>query len=998
MKNLLLIKNLLQVTMLLILVMCGTLSFGQDRTINGKVTANEDGNALPGVTVLVKGSTISSQTNASGNFSIRFPSASTELEFSYLGYVTQTVQVGPSNTLNVSMTADTRLLGEVVVTALGITRETKSLTYSTQSLKSDELNKTTGVNMNNALQGKVAGLTLTRGTGGITSGSSIILRGNRSITGSNAPLYITDGVPGSSGMDNGDNIESISVLKGAAAAALYGSAGQNGVIIITTKKGVAGKTFVEFNGGLVFDQPDILIDYQTAYGQGDAGLYVASSEHSYGPKMTGQTVTLWNGTSVPLSADPDRLKNFFRTGLTLNNSLSINTGADKIQTYISYSNIRAQGIMETNALTRHNVNIRVANTISPKLSIDSKVTYNYQDGNSLSGNGGSWALRVPVSIPLSEMRKFEYTDSDGNLRQSYWKPGSSIQGNPYWSLYRNTNDSKSHRIVALLSAKYDINNWMSLQLRGNVNQSFSSGWNKTYADSYASQVGSNFSTSNGNSLSSNMDGLLAFKHDLIKDVNLSGHIGGYIAGSHSESSSQSANGLFKRDYFYMTNALAASASNDFSQSPQIQSLYSSLSIAYKDYLYLDVTGRNDWSSALPKGQESIFYPSIGVTAIVSDMVKLPSWVSFGKARVSSAHSGFGGNAYLSREYYSVSAGGAIISPTVLSPGDYKPELTTSLEVGLDWKFLNNRLGFDVTYYETKTSNQLLLIGAPSATLYAQKYINAGLVENKGIELLMNGTPLKMGKLSWDATFNFSKNNNKVVKLTEVQKVVILRDDASATIKVEEGKPFATMYVKGWQRDAKGNKLVDVQGRPLLTGPKSTYIGLATPNYMASLTNSFNYSNVSLSFQIDKRDGGRIIGFQQGLLDADGHSQRSLEGRETGIIIDGYTAAGVKNDKSITSQAYYGAIGDRYPTGEEYNYSGSNVRLREVSLNYKVPAELFSNSKYIKSVNVAFSGRNLFFFQRTAPFDPDLAQNTSGGGGYNDLPFTRTYALNLKVTF
>jgi TonB-linked SusC/RagA family outer membrane protein len=969
----------------------------RDVIVRGQVTDTK-GETLPGVSIKLKGSGIGATTDLDGRFSINVPDESSVLIFTYIGYNTKELIVGGRTTINVQLETANTALNEVVVTALGISRESKSLTYSAQNVRGDELTKATGTNVVNALQGKVAGMTITRGSGGVGGGSTVLLRGNRSITGNNAPLYVTDGVPGSIGIEDGDNIESITVLKGAAAAALYGSAGQNGVILITTKKGKVGTTSVEFNGGVLFDQADIHTELQNEYAQGDAGIYVPSSEHSYGPKMTGQSVALWNGKTVSLTGQPDNLKDFFRTGATYNNSLSINTGTEKMQTYFSYGNIQAQGVMQNNDLTRHNLTLRVNNTISKKLSIDTKLTYNSENVDNAPVSYAITSIyRTPVSIPTSEMRNYLYTDANGNPRQNYWKPGSSIIGNPYFYMYRNLNNDKVSRIVGLLSAKYDFNDWLSFQIRGNINRTFSESDNKTYSDSYWSTVGSSYAMGFNNNINSNLDGLLTFKRDLTKSIKLSGHLGAYIQGSTNRGTTNNTNGLNKQDFFYLSNARAIQAVNTFSQSPLIQSVYSSLTFAYKDYLYLDVTGRNDWSSALPGGEESVFYPSLGLTAIVSDMVKLPSWISYGKARLSSANAGNGGNAYFGKEYYRVGVGGLISTPTIQTFDNYKPELTTSFEAGLDWRFFNNRLGFDFTYYKTKTTNQLLLIGAPSASTYDQRYINAGLIENDGIELIMNVTPLKIGKFSWDATFNYSKNNNNVVRITDEQKSVIIQSDDIVTTRVEVGRPFGELYVKGWQRDSQGRKLVDSQGRPLLTPGLTIYAGNFNPDFMTGLTNSFNYKNVSFAFQIDYRKGGSIIAGTQPLLDADGHSKRSLEGRESGIILDAYRADGTKNSTPITSQAYFSTIGDRKPTGEEYNYSANNMRLREVTLDYTIPAKLLTKAKYIKGAKISFIGRNLFFFSKSTPFDPDIARGR-GGNEYIALPFSKTFGLNLRASF
>jgi TonB-linked SusC/RagA family outer membrane protein len=964
--------------------------------VRGRVS-NSKGDALVGVSIAVKGRTSGTSTDGNGNFSIDI-AANSILVFSSIGYISQEVSVGSQTTMNIVLIEDSKSMNEVVVTALGIRREAKALTYATQTVKGDEITRTKDPSVINALQGKVPGLTITRSPNGPGSGSNVLLRGNRSITGNNAPLYVTDGVPGDIGLEDADNIESITVLKGASAAALYGSAGQNGAIIITTKRAAAGKLTVIYNGGLSFDKAQIFQDFQYQYGQGDAGIFVNNSEHSFGPKNDGQKVTLWNGAEVPLAGQPDRLPDFFRTGLTVNNSISISGGTDKSQTYFSYGDIEAGGIMRNNNLSRHIFNMRISNNITSRLSIDAKATYvNETVDNPPNDYAVTSAFRTPTSIPENQMKYFEYIDPDGNLTQNYWKPGSSILGNPYFYMYRDLSTTQNNQLSGLFSAKYNFTNWLDLSVRGNLTQTLGRGDNRIYSDSYFSLVGSDYSMSTGNRFSSYVDALLTFKHSLSKNFNLSGYFGGSVQGSKSDSTNSLSYGLVKDNFFFMGNAKAPIMTNTVGKSPQTQSLYGEATLEYKNYLFLDVTGRNDWSSALPKGSYSIFYPSVGLTAIISDMVQLPSWITYGKVRGSLANSGYGGNAYLGQPYYSVSAGGFVSPPLIASIGDYKPELTSSMEFGLDWRFLNNRLGLDLTYYRTQTKNQLLLINIPSASGFYQRYINAGLIQNSGLEFMLNFTPLKIGKFTWTGSLNYAKNDNKVIRLLDGTPSVVIQDDDIVTTEVEVGKSFGTLYAKGWQRDASNRKLVDDQGRPLLTSGKTIYVGNYNPNYMAGLSNTFTYGNISLSVLIDYRNGGTIIGGTQALIDADGHSARSLSGRENGIVLDAYTADGAKNDKSISSQTYFGSIGDRKPAAEEYAYSATNMRLRELSIGYVLPQSLYRGANSIKGIRLSLVGRNLFFFHKSTPFDPDIAQGR-GGEESTALPFSRTLGFNLKVSF
>lgn len=975
-------------------------------TIKGQVTDSK-GESLPGVSVRVKGSAQGTSTDIQGNYTITV-SDNDILVFSYVGYTPLEISVNGRTTLNVTLREDLQVLGEIVVTALGIERESKSLTYAVQSINGEKMNEAKETNLINSLQGKVAGVTITKDATGPGGDSKVLIRGNRSITNSNQPLYVIDGVPlsGNVGMLNSDEVESMTILKGASAAALYGSQGQNGAIIITTKRGKANQTVVNFISGLSLDQAAVLPELQYEYGQGDAGIYGSNSERSWGPKATGQTVTLWNGKSVPLQGQPDNLKNFFRTAQTYNNTLSVSGGGEKMQTYFSYGNTMAQGILTNNDLTRHNIDLKTDNNISSKLSVSTKMSYIFEDVNNrpVPGGSGNYVLpsifSAPTSIPLDEMKNYAYTDNTGTERQSYWLPGSSVLVNPYWALNRISYYQKRDRILGLVSAKYEFNDWLNLQVRGSIDKTIQNNDRKVYADSYFSQVGSNYDYSTNRNQGINVDALLSFKRNLGKKFDVSGNLGASLQESKYESISGSANGLNKPNFFYMHNAKSPFFTTADGRTPRVQSLYGTATFAYNSYLFLDITARNDWSSALPKDSQSYFYPSIGLSAIVSDMVKLPSWISYGKASLTMANSGYGGTQYLDRNYYSVGIGGAIITPNIQSLGTYKPELTTSYEAGLDWKFFNNRFGLNFTYYNTQTKNQLLLIGLPAASLFDRKYINAGLIQNHGIEFIANVSPIAGKNFRWDMGLNYSKNINKVKELTEtIKSIVIGEGDNVYLIKVDEGSSYGDMYVRGWKEDAQGRKLVENDGTPILTDGLDQFVGNYNPDFMLGFSNEFSFKKFSMSFLIDHRQGGTVIGGTQALIDAYGHSKNSLLGREGGIILDAYRQDGTKNTTSISSQKYFGLIGGRYPSAGFYSYSSTNTRLREFTLGYELGDKLLSKYPIIKSAKLSLVGRNLFFFKRDAPIDPEVTRGINGGGlEYAALPSTRNFGLNLKVSF
>ncbi|WP_353185788.1 SusC/RagA family TonB-linked outer membrane protein [Parapedobacter lycopersici] len=994
----------------------------RQNVVSGRVT-DSLGNPISGVTVRVTDGPQGTTTDNNGMYSLELPAGVKQLEFSYLGYVTQVATV-QSGTLNITLAAYSQQLESAVVTALGIVRQAKSLTYSAQVIDGSSMDEARETNMINSLQGKVAGVVISRSATGPGGSSKVLLRGSRSITGNNEPLYIIDGVPLNSGsrasggtsfggrdggggisMLNPDNIESMTVLKGASAAALYGSLGQNGAIVITTKSGKSGKITVDYNGGMTLDQAVALPEYQYVYGQGDGGVYSPNAERSYGPKADGREVTLWNGNVVPYVGHPDNVKNFLRTAKTVTNSVSASGGNERMRTFFSYGNVVAEGILRNNDMVRHNIDLKLDNTISDRLSFTTKISYIYSEIDNMPHTGErgyalSSILRAPVSIPLDQMKDFAYIDEEGVERQSYWNPGSSILSNPYWNLNREIFHEKKDRVLGLFSARYRFNDWIDLLVRGSIDKTMEKTENKIYNDTYTTYgLGSNYITGDYSRQSTNVDALLSLRRDLTPAINLSANLGASLQQGSATSMSVDANGLNKQNYFFLVNARSPLTDNNFVQSPQVQSVYATATLSYNDYLFLDVTARNDWSSALPPGNQSYFYPSVGLSGILTDMLSFPSWVTYGKVRLSLAYSGSGGSAYRDRNYYAVARGGLVSTPSTRSLPTYKPELTSAFEIGAEWRFFNSRFGFDFTYYNTDTKNQLITISTPAASLFANQYINAGLINNHGVEATVNVVPVRTGEFSWDATLNFSKNVNKVERLTDEVTRAIIVDDRQVLIDAAVGGSYGDMWGMGWQRDEQGRPLVSDQGLPLLTAGKTVYLGNYNPNYNLGFNNSLTYKELSLSFLIDYRNGGTVIAGTQALLDADGHSKASLWGREGGIILDAYTVDGEKNTTSITPQSYFGTVGERYPAGEFYAYSGSNIRLREVVLDYRLTG-LISQTGWVKDAKISLIGRNLFFFSREAPFDPELVSGTGNYGGieYNSLPATRNIGLNVKLTF
>jgi TonB-linked SusC/RagA family outer membrane protein len=991
-------------------------------TITGKIT-DKSGNGIAGVSVTVKGKGKGTSSGADGSFSINANKGDV-LIFSSVGFETQQVTVGNDNTISVQLVEKSGQMNEVVVTALGIQRDKRSLSYATQKVGGEKMSEAREINIINGLQGKVAGITIAKNAAGPGSSTKVILRGNRSIDGNNQPLYVIDGVPLDNstrsqpyggtfggrdggdgiGMINPDEVESMQILKGPAAAALYGSAGQNGAIIISTKRGKAGKISLDYTSGVMFDKASVLPELQNEYGQGDGGIYVSNSEHSFGAKISGQRDTLWNGSVLPSTAQTNRLKEFFRTAQSLTNSIAATGGSDKMQTYFFYGNTDATGILRNHTYKRHNFTLRVSNNITSKLTIDSKISYIYEDVHNKpfvgeAPNAVISMYRAPVTIPLSEMRKSENQNASGVPSQSYWRPNSSILENPYWIMSRESFYERKDRVIGLISARYQINDALNFQVRGSIDKTIEKSEEKISQDSYFTTVGSNYLTNTGSHYGTNIDALLNYKYKISKYLGISGNVGGSVQQSTYEGTSANARGLNKPNFFFMQNAKSAQLSNNIGDGPMVRSLYATATLAYRNYLFLDVTGRNDWSSALPINNASYFYPSVGVTAIVSDIVAMPSWVSYGKVRAGVAGAGNGGNAYNLAQYYTIGAGGAPTPASIRALANFKPELTSALEFGLEWRFLDNRIGFDLAIYNSKTTNQLLKVKIPQASLFDSKYINAGLIENKGVELMLTGTPLRTKNLSWDVTLNYSTNKNKVVRLDPLLKTAILIEDRDADIVVKEGGRYGDLYVQDWKKDSLGRRLVNANGRMIKTDGKTELLGNYNPDWALGLNNTFTYKAFSFSFLIDHRQGGYVISGTQALIDADGHSKQSLLGRG-GFILDAVKADGSKNGTVIQANEHWSDIGDRYPVGGLYAYSATNTRLREVTLGYMIPDNIVKKTKFIRAAKFSLVGRNLFFFKRIAPYDPELNMGTGNNGGleYGSLPATRSMGLNLKLSF
>ncbi|WP_291402469.1 SusC/RagA family TonB-linked outer membrane protein [Daejeonella sp.] len=1019
--------------LVVLLLLCQTYVFAQNISVTGKVT-DSDNLPLPAVSIKVSGSTQGTSTDSNGNYTISVPS-NASLVFSYIGFTTQTVSVQGRTTINVRLESDSKLLEGVVVTALGITKDQKVLSYATQQINTDAFAKAKELNVANSLSGRVAGLNITKTASGLGGTSRVVLRGDRSITGNNQALIVIDGVPmdnsnysagnanggrdGSDGLSsvNPDDIESINVLRGASATALYGSRAANGALIITTKKGSSQKGFgVSFNSSSQIENAMVLQDFQNVYGQGAGGIYNRADEGSWGPKMTGQSVALWGpvpsnvGKNYNMTAQPDNYKDFFNSGKQFSNSLAFTGGNEKVQTYFSYTNVNATGILDNNKLGRNTLNLRVSGKVSPKLSYDSKVTYLKEDVDNRQQTGESFSnnqrhiLRIPRNISLESAKDFEYIDpSTGRLRQNYWNPGSNGGQNPYWIKNRILATDERNRVTGFGSLTYQVTNDLSIMGRAGIDKTLDNFEGKWFNDTYTIADFGNYATQFRDVAEVNFDLIGIYKKTLTTDLTMDATFGANL--QHVDRLSQSTNaGQLNRDNLFIPSN-ARTPTVDRSVVPtEKQGVFVTSDFTYKNALTISGSLRNDWSSTLPKDSRSYLFGSAGFSAILSNIFTLPSSVSFAKLRGSWAQTGNDASPFLLAQTFSFVPGGpnGFISRDGVKPfPQLKPELTTALEVGLEVKLFNNRLGFDLGYYNSDSKNQLFLVSIPPASGWSSEYVNAGLVRNSGIELTMNGSPIRKDNFRWDIDLNFARNRNKLVELTPDLKTLNLTSDFMNFNRAVEGQQLGDVYSRGYQRDAQGRVLVDATGMPLITAGTTVLLGNTRPDWIGGISNSFKYKKFTANFLISAQVGGIVSSFTNAVIYADGVVEQTLAGRD-GFVFQGVNADGTPNTKSITAESYWKKVGGRNtPVGEVFTYDATNIRMREVSLSYALPNNLLKKSPF-QAASISLVGRNLFFLLNKAEgFDPELtagAQNTTVGLESFAMPSTRQVGLNLNLSF
>jgi TonB-linked SusC/RagA family outer membrane protein len=998
--------------------------------VRGKVT-DAAGKPLVGVSVSVEGMQEGTTTDENGEFSLTLPDGNRTLLFSYIGYTKHEEQVKGRATVNVVMAPSVSSLRQLVVTALGIKQEKRSLSYITQDVNTESLTKARELNLVNSLEGKVAGLNISQTGSGVGAPSRVTLRGNRSINGDSQPLYVIDGVPvlGDPQYLDADNIASINVLKGANAAALYGSDAQNGAIIITTKKGQEGQIRVSLNNTFMFHQADLAIPFQNVYGQGINGTYQKGSGYSWGAKMQGQTVNSWtldpsrSGETYAMTPQPDNVKDIFHTGFTLSNNLQASMGGKNTQAFFSATSTEATGILANNKLQRNNVMARVNSKLSGRFSLDVKLSYTRQKiDNPLRQSTNNFnpmqqIYDIPRNIRTQDAKKYEFPGPSGVMQQDFWAPGfSSTAENPYWVLNRNLYEEQIGRITGMASLTYQIADGLSLMVRSSYDRIDQTDQQKDYNGTLVRALYGRYYVTKGQNYEFNSDFLLSFEKSLSKDWSVDAHVGGNIKKQllNESLSSNTGDALLVPNFFSLSNTNLPVTSYDPGAPINIQSLYAFGKLGWKDAVFLDLTGRNDWSSTLPASSRSYFYPSVGLSVVLSDLIpSFPKAFDLLKLRASYAKVGSSAPPFMLQRTAAFSAGGTngFLSLSHTLPNkDLKPEETRSFESGFDVRLLKGRLGVNFTYFKTNTVNQLFTIALPVGSGASSFYTNGGNIQNKGEEVMLTLVPVQTKNITWTVGFNFSHLKNTVVSISDERPKVVIASNFASDYVIQQGLDFGDIFTIGFKRDSLGRVVVGSNGVPEIVNNKDVNVGSYTPDWTGGISSSFSFKNFNLSILIDHRQGGIVESFTRASLDYLGLTKGTLQGRDGGLIFGknifkNYTAVtedGKPNNTPVDAQTLWSAVGNiSLPVGEVYALDATNTRLRELIIGYTLPQSLVK-ALHLSNVNVSLVGRNLFFISRATPgLDPDILSGTgTSSEGFSSYPppTDRSFGVNLKIDF
>lgn len=994
---------------------------GKVKKITGHILDDRN-EPMIGVNVMVKGKPgVGTITNIDGNFSLEVTEGDI-LEISYVGYASQSVKIMANNEYNVQLKPDAETLEEVVVTALGIKRSQKALSYNVQEVKGDVVTTVKDANFMNSLAGKVAGVQINSSSAGAGGAVRVVMRGTKSLVKDDNALYVIDGVPmfnvesvsdkggtmseqpGTNGVAdiNPEDIESMSILTGPSAAALYGSSASNGVVLITTKKGTVGKAKLSYSNSTTFSTPIQLLKFQNTYGN------VSGNNTSWGNKL-----------ATPTDFDPSC---FFNTGVNEINALTFTTGIEKNQTYASVASTNSTGILPNNSYNRYNFSIRnTSRFLNDKLTLDIGAQYIIQNNKNMVGGGEYYNPLVslylfPRGEDFQEVQMFERYDMARNIMVQYWPTeiyGSSLSmQNPYWIMNRMNNLSSKRRYIYNASLKWDINSWMNITGRVKVDNSDMDSYKKFYASTNATFTeGSNkgfYKHVKQNDRSVYSDVILNISKNVMEDrMSINVNLGGSLNDTRSDMFLYSG-GLDKIPNFFHVGNIAANISkrNETMWHDQIQSLFFSGELGWNHMLYLTLTGRNDWDSRLAyTSKDSYFYPSIGLSAVVSEMVNLPEFISYLKIRGSWAEVASAPERYLTiMQYEYDEQTGQYVYPSIHYNTDLKPENTKSWELGINAKFWGNRINLDATWYRSNTFNQTFYVDASASSGYDQNIVQTGNIQNQGLELALGYTDTYGKDWRFSTNFTYTFNKNKVISLANgainpdtnepIQMDYLSKGTlgigGGPTIRLTEGGTMGDLYTNQRLRQSPNGYIwVSPMNEVALETTEYKKIGSVLPKFHLGWSGNIGWKDLNLNFSFSGRFGGIVVSDTQALLDRYGVSKQTADVRDAGgVAING----GV-----IPAKNYYEQVSNAI--GTYYTYSATNIRLSELSLSYSLPKKWF-NDKLAMSVGV--TGKNLWLIYCKAPFDPENTSSTTNnfyqGVDYFMQPSTRNIGFNVKLSF
>ncbi len=1044
------------------------------------VILGEGGKPLTGASITIKGTNNGVTSDAKGNYSISVPNEGNVLVFSYIGYAVQEHVVGNLTNLDITLIPNTQKIDEVVVTALGITKAKKSLGYATQDISGESIKKSAEPNFINALSGKVAGVYINNSNGAVGASSRITIRGNNSLRLDNQPLFVVDGIPignsqsslnasqisvdyGNAAADiNPSDIETLTVLKGANATALYGSRGANGVIVITTKTGSAKAVSITAESTTSFQKPQLLPTYQNEYGQGNQGQYWYKNgnnggkfdgvDESSGPRLdyivkaedllpggslywtvtagipqtVGQILVLpqFNspldaaGNRIPTNwiSHPDNIKNFFETGITSVNNVAISNSGSWGNMRLSLTNSYQKGTIPNTDQKKNTFNFSGLSNISKKLTAEFKGSYMNIHSNNLPGAG--YVSNNPMMQTIWTGRQVDWEWEKNNYRnpngtQINWI--SIYHDNPYWMANMDHSPMTRNRLTGSSVLKYKITDW--LDIHGRIGTDLSSERLEIQRSYYGNVNTEGYWNSINNFRQEvNADVLLSGKRKITNAISISGNIGANILNLKQKNDGIEVKKLVVPGIYSIANAKEPAIPSYFISEKEIQSVYAAFSVDYKSQLFLDLTGRNDWSSTLPSSNNSYFYPSVTSSWIFSEAMHLKGKIlSYGKVRMSFAQVGNDANPYMSQRTFTYSqpfgSNPSYSQSSVLPPTNLKNELMTSQEFGAELKFLKNRIGIDVTAYKSNTRNQILNVTTSPTSGDNSQTINAGEVENRGIEVILTGSPIKTNNFSWDIAVNWSKNENKVIELAgDLSSYQLSNLFNWVTVVAPVGGAYGTMMGRGFVYDANGNKVIGANGIPLTTAG-AVPIGNIMPKWIGGIMNTVRFQRVTLNFLIDARVGGNLFsrtnwnGWQTGaLIESVAKNQRGVGIREPlskggGILYEGVFADGKPNNVYVD---FYTTNSNNFARAERWLYSSDFVKLREINLSYSLPSAIVSKLK-LKAADVSLFARNVaILYKRIPNIDPESAISssdiTSQGGEYGGIPASRNIGFSIKLSF